>query len=185
MSSTRSARPPAAAQTEAGVVLSELKLRDTPSFRAARTQLEFLLKDPHAAAYPTGDPAIVAQASVAAMRDFYDAYYRPERATLVVVGDIDPDQIEARIRNRFAGWRGRGKAGADPVLAIDLTRPRGAYRTTPLQNLQVGFLIQAQDHLLLLRQCVGSFIAPQDAGRTAAKFLIERRRLPVSRTMRL
>ncbi|HET7085322.1 MAG TPA: insulinase family protein [Rhizomicrobium sp.] len=114
---------PAAARTEAGVVLSELKLRDTPSFRAASAQLEFVLQDPHAAALPNGDPAIVAQAPVAEMRAFYDAYYRPERATLVVVGDVEPGDMEARIKACFAQWRGRGRAGADPRIAIALSRP--------------------------------------------------------------
>src|SRR6185437_5777921 len=44
---------------------------------------------------------------------FYNAYYRPERATLVAVGDFDVDQMEGKIRAQFGGWQGRGKAGPE------------------------------------------------------------------------
>jgi zinc protease len=46
--------------------------------------------------------------------DFYRRYYRPERATLVVVGDVDPAAVEAKIKTRFADWRGQGPAGGEP-----------------------------------------------------------------------
>ena len=113
---------PAAAKTEAGVVLSELKLRDLPSFRALQSQLDFLLQDGHATALANGDPAVIAQAPITLIRDYYQAYYRPERATLVVVGDIDPARMEAKIRSRFADWKGTSVAGGDPHIAIARSR---------------------------------------------------------------
>ena len=113
---------PAAAQTEAGVVLSELKLRDSPSLRALQAQLNFLLKDAHATALPNGDPAVIAAAPVALMRAYYQAYYRPERATLVIVGDLDPAKVEAMIKDRFSDWRGVGAKGGDPSLVIPRSR---------------------------------------------------------------
>ncbi len=113
---------PAAAQTEAGVVLSELKLRDSPASRALQAQLNFMLQDAHATALPNGDPAIIAQAPVAQMRAFYQAYYRPERATLVIVGDLDPARVEAKIKQNFTDWRGLGTKGRDPDLVISRSR---------------------------------------------------------------
>jgi zinc protease len=113
---------PAAAKTEAGVVLSELKLRDQPSFRALKSQLDFMLQDPHATALANGDPAIIAQAPTALIRDYYQAYYRPERATLIVVGDIDTARMEAKIKKRFADWKGIGAAGGDPLLTFAQSR---------------------------------------------------------------
>jgi zinc protease len=44
---------------------------------------------------------------------FYDAYYRPERATLIAVGDFDVDEMEAKIRAKFSDWRGRGTPGPE------------------------------------------------------------------------
>jgi len=113
---------PAAAKTEAGVVLSELKLRDTPSFRALQSQLDFMLQDPHATALANGDPAIIAQAPTALIRDYYQAYYRPERATLIVVGDIDPARVKAKIEEFFGDWKGAGPAGGDPSINIAQSR---------------------------------------------------------------
>lgn len=113
---------PAAAATESGVILSELKLRDVPSYRALLSQLNFELVDAHATAMPGGDPAIVAAAPIQRIRDFYNAFYRPERAVLVVVGDIDPDKVEALIRGQFGGWQDAGAAGADPKIAVPLSR---------------------------------------------------------------
>src|SRR3546814_19516986 len=61
------------------------------------------------------------------LRDLYDRYYRPERATLVMVGDFDQVAVEAKIKARFADWRGRGPAGADPALGpIDYDRAPAA-----------------------------------------------------------
>ena len=111
-----------AAKSEAGVVGSELMMRELPSFRSAVARLEFLLQDKRAAQLPHGDAAVIAKGDVAQMRAFYHAYYRPERATMIVVGDIDPAAIEARIRKTFADWKGVGPAVPDPVFNIPLDR---------------------------------------------------------------
>ena len=113
---------PAAAETEAGVVLSELKLRDSPALRALQVQMNFLLQDAHATALPNGDPVVIAKAPVAQMRAYYEAFYRPERATLVIVGDLDPVRVEAMIKQSFSDWRGVGVKGRDPDLVISRSR---------------------------------------------------------------
>jgi zinc protease len=48
--------------------------------------------------------------------DFYKAYYRPERATLIAVGDFDVDAMEAKIRAKFGDWSNPAANGADPDL---------------------------------------------------------------------
>lgn len=109
---------PAAAKTEAGVVLSELALRDGPASLAREAELNFALRDAHATALPSGDPATIAKADTGELRKFYQAYYRPERATLIIVGDIDPKRIEQKIKDSFGDWKGTGDAGQDPLLDI-------------------------------------------------------------------
>ncbi|HEX9932574.1 MAG TPA: insulinase family protein, partial [Allosphingosinicella sp.] len=47
---------------------------------------------------------------------FYRRWYRPERTTLVMVGDADPALMEALIRARFGGWAAAGAAPAEPDL---------------------------------------------------------------------
>jgi len=41
------------------------------------------------------------------VKAFYDAYYRPNNATLIVVGDLAADDVERRARALFGGWSRR------------------------------------------------------------------------------
>src|SRR5690606_36211718 len=76
---------------------------------------------------PVGTEAVIRTAPAARLRDLYGRTYRPERATLVMVGDFDPAAVEAKIKARFADWQGRGPAGADPDIGtLDFKRPAAA-----------------------------------------------------------
>ncbi|MFP5449556.1 MAG: M16 family metallopeptidase [Alphaproteobacteria bacterium] len=106
-----------AVERERGILLSEERARDTPPYRIYKSRLSFLLKDQRLSQrYPIGDVEILRHAPATAMRDFYSAYYRPERALLVAVGDFDMDAMEARIVEAFGDWRVEGEAGEDPDL---------------------------------------------------------------------
>lgn len=113
---------PSAVETEAGVILSESAMRGTPSRRAGSAQLEFQLADPRASAMPGSDPSIIQHPSAPDLLRYYRAYYRPERAILTIVGDVDPDQLAAQITARFADWRGVGESGQDPVFKVPTDR---------------------------------------------------------------
>jgi len=59
--------------------------------------------------HPYGRPLSGSEASVADLtRDdlvkFYTTFYRPNNATLLVVGDVRPDDMERRAINMFGGW---------------------------------------------------------------------------------
>ena len=108
---------PAALEDERRVVLAEARLTDSPSNQADLARGAFWFDgQPAAQRGPMGDVDIIRRLTVEQLRTYYEAYYRPERATLVVVGDIDPGAIEAQIRARFAGWTGRGPPGGDPPI---------------------------------------------------------------------
>ena len=93
---------PDAFQAERGPVLSEERLRDGPGMRAYVAHNGFLLKGQLAAdRMPIGKVDVIQNAPVSELTDFYRAYYRPERAQVIIVGDIDPDAIEAKIRAKF------------------------------------------------------------------------------------
>ncbi len=117
-----------AVDRERGVILSERRARDTYALRNLIDSLEFgyggtLL----AARLPIGTEAVIRTAPAQRIRDFYDAYYRPERATLVITGDFDVDAMDVEVRRRFGDWQGRGANGADPVLGTpDFARRRAA-----------------------------------------------------------
>ena len=111
---------PEAVERERGVVLAEERGRASPNLRSYEDETRFLLgNDILAERFPIGLPDILRNAPRARLLAFYEAYYRPERATLVAVGDFDVDEMEAKIRSRFGDWSGRAGAGADlPPPAI-------------------------------------------------------------------
>ncbi len=105
-----------AMDAERGAVLSEERLRDTPGYRAIKQVVRlFFPDDVLTSRWPIGQTDVLKQAPVARIRDYYDAFYQPERATLIVVGEIDPAEIEAKIKKLFADWKSTGPAGHDPV----------------------------------------------------------------------
>ena len=114
---------PDALEAERGPVLSEERLRDGPGRHAFEAQSRFLLKGQLAPERsPIGKVDIIRTAPVALVADYYHAFYRPERAALIVVGDIDPDAIEARIKTRFSDWNPQGAGRADPDLGTPARR---------------------------------------------------------------
>lgn len=102
---------------ERGIVISEERTRASPGYRVAQARYRFLMKGqllPER--FPIGDVDILANAPRDRLADFYEAYYRPERTTLVAVGDFDPDHMEARIREGFRDWSNPAPDGAAPEL---------------------------------------------------------------------
>jgi zinc protease len=49
-----------------------------------------------------------------AVRGFYERWYRPDRATVIMVGDADPAVMERLIAKRFGDWRATGPAPREP-----------------------------------------------------------------------
>ena len=106
-----------AMDTERGVVLSEERARDTPAYRVFKDRLSFLLKGQLAAQrLPIGSVAVLSKAGAQDIRKYYEAYYRPDRTTLILVGDFDPAAIEAKIKARFSDWKPTAQPGPDPDL---------------------------------------------------------------------
>ncbi|MGV1860592.1 M16 family metallopeptidase [Rhizobium rhizogenes] len=104
---------------ERGVILSEEKLRDTPQYRGGIGFMNLLLPGQRVPLRsPIGKTDIIRNAPVDLVRDYYRSNYRPDRATLIVVGDIDAVAIEADIRNRFGNWTAATPAPAEPDLGV-------------------------------------------------------------------
>jgi len=108
---------PEAVDRERGVVLSEERSRDTPGYRVFVNTFAFQLagqRPPER--LPIGQTEVLKTAPAQRIRDFYQAWYRPENAVLVAVGDFDIDAMEAKIKARFGDWKGRGQPGTRPDL---------------------------------------------------------------------
>ena len=113
---------PAAIDAERGVILSEERLRDSPSFRAIKASFANSLAGTRVPQrWPIGLVETIKAANSARLRRYYEANYRPDNATLVVVGAIDPAAVEAAIKARFADW----KPAASPD-SVDIGTPHPA-----------------------------------------------------------
>ena len=115
---------PEAVNRERGVIISERRTRDSVGLRNAVDQIDFMLPDSlYSERLPIGTEEVLLNAPAARLKALYRRFYRPENATLIVVGDIDPADIEARITARFADWEAVGPAGIKaPVGKADLER---------------------------------------------------------------
>jgi zinc protease len=67
------------------------------------------------ALFPPSDPAIrhatpqtVESLTLADTKKYYDAVYRPDLTTIVVIGDISPDEAKSEIEKYFGGWKAEG-----------------------------------------------------------------------------
>jgi zinc protease len=108
---------PEAVDRERGVVLSEERTRDSPGYRVFVNTFGFQLQGQRPPQrLPIGKTEILKTAPAQRIRDFYQAWYRPENAVVVAVGDFDVDAMEAKIKSRFGDWKAVGPAGVKPDL---------------------------------------------------------------------
>ncbi|MBN2361405.1 MAG: insulinase family protein [Deltaproteobacteria bacterium] len=140
---------PAELDRELEVVLEEIKrAQDIPARQVSNALFETAFT-----AHPYRRPVIGVESSVRALtRDqvyaFYRRHYRPERMTVVAVGDFDGDQALERIERSLAGFeRGAGPAPPRPVEPVQSAqRVRLLNGETQESHLAFAWHIPAIDH---------------------------------------
>ncbi|MDG2004694.1 MAG: insulinase family protein [Novosphingobium sp.] len=117
---------PDAVDRERGVVLSELRDRNSFQLRNAIRDTKFLHPDAlYPRRFPIGDPELLKSATAEALKAFWAREYVPEHTVVVVIGDIDPDLVEKAIAAAFDGWQARPvdpQPGGGPVRLDDSGR---------------------------------------------------------------
>lgn len=110
---------------ERGVILSEKSARDTVGYRIQKKQFEALLPDSIIPKrFPIGEEEIIKSAKRERFADFYQRYYTPNRMTFVIVGDIDPGEIEERIKSTFGSMTNSNLPDLAPEIG-KATIPQG------------------------------------------------------------
>jgi zinc protease len=97
---------------------------------------------------PIGSIADLDKATLQDVRDFHDTYYKPNNATLVIVGDFNSDQALAWARKYFEGI----PASAKPIPRPNNPEPpqtaerdvEKSYTNTPLPAVVIGYKIPAR-----------------------------------------
>ena len=89
---------------ERGVIMEEWRLGRGANERMWRKQVPVLY---HGSRYadrlPIGQPEIIQQGPASRLRDFYRAWYTPDRMAVIAVGDVDPARMDSLIRVHFVG----------------------------------------------------------------------------------
>ncbi|MET4895594.1 insulinase family protein [Sphingomonadaceae bacterium jetA1] len=106
---------------ERPVVLAERREQPGPQVRYSdKVRETFFAGQPLAERSPIGQLATLEAATPEAVRAFHDRWYRPERAVVVISGDMDPALLARLVARNFGGWQGLGPSPADP----DFGQPR-------------------------------------------------------------
>jgi zinc protease len=136
--------------TEKKSVTEELRLRteNDPVARLLVKAQEALLGD-HPYAYDaSGSKDDVAAATVSRCRAFYDRYYHPNNAQVVVVGPVVPDRVLAVIRAAFGPLPAGGAPPSDVPSLLGWTFPANVdlqEDIPPVEVALVGVPLPAAD----------------------------------------
>jgi zinc protease len=79
----------------------------------------------------------------ATLSDFHSRFYRPDGATMIIVGDLpEPDELEARLESTFGGWEGRAvePRTLDQPQGAEARRIRAVPWPGPQSEIRVGFV---------------------------------------------
>jgi len=108
-------------EAERGVVLDEWRGSESSSDGRIFDTLEelFLAGSAYEDRDPIGTDTSISAMDAEPLRAFYDDWYRPDNAAVVVVGDIEPDDIEQGIIDRFEGATARGSSPERPDFTVD------------------------------------------------------------------
>jgi zinc protease len=123
--------------------------------------------------HPYGHSAIGSQQSLAAIsredvQRFYETYYRPNNATLIVVGNVDANALMPKLERAFGGWKSAevpkinfsAPPARDKAAIYLVDRPHAAQSV--IQIGQVGVARSTPDYfpLLVLNTLLGgSFVS--------------------------
>ena len=88
---------------ERGVIREEMRSYGGASFRI-REQIypQVLPGNQYAKRNIIGSEEVIMNFKPQVIRDFYHKWYRPDLQALIIIGDIDPDQVESKIKALFA-----------------------------------------------------------------------------------
>lgn len=90
--------------SEMTVVYNELEAAENHPFRVTLEKLRSAAFMWHNYGNSTlGAPADLENVSIEKLRDFYEMYYQPDNATLIVAGRIDPEETLSKIKQHFGG----------------------------------------------------------------------------------
>jgi zinc protease len=124
-------------RAEVPIVLAEKRERGGAAERVAdATRQTFYAGQLLATRSPIGTVESLQGANQASVRAFHARWYRPERAVIVAVGDVDPARLASEIAQWFGNWPTTGPAAPPPSFG-DPVAPRGSDPANPVGEVKV------------------------------------------------
>ena len=106
---------------ERGVIEEEWRVRRSAQLRLIEAALPTICKDSkYANRMPIGTMEVVKNFPYETLRSYYRKWYRPDLQALVIVGDVDPADIEKKLQEMFADI---APAPADAAVREDYPVP--------------------------------------------------------------
>lgn len=127
---------------ERPVVLAEQREQPGAQSRYAdAVRSAFFAGQPIADRSPIGTIKTLEAATAATVQAFHERWYRPERAVVIIAGDLDPALFERLISKNFGDWRGKGPNPRDPDFGAPKPVARPVVVTEPSIPAVVGFAV--------------------------------------------
>ena len=118
---------------ERGVIREEWRTRNNANGRMwNKIRAELYPNSQYGKRDIIGDTAVINNFEYQALRDYYTKWYGPDNQAIIVVGDIDVDAIEAKIKALWADVPPRENRGERPLHTVGFnTEPMVAIATDP------------------------------------------------------
>ena len=182
---------------ERGVILEERRTRRDASWRMFEKTLPYYYGDtPYARRTLIGGEEQLKTFKYESLTNFYKTWYRPDMQALVVIGDVDVDQIEAKIKSIFSDIPApeaptqkvihKIPDNAEPIVAV-LTDPEATgssievlWKSEPMpleyNSTDVGFMTDILKSYIsmIMRERFNDITAKPDAPFLNASFFIGR-----------
>ncbi len=105
---------------ERGIIREEWRTRTTADRRLWGASLPLIYPNSQYAKRDiVGDTAIINNFEYQTLRDFYHKWYRPDLQAIVVVGDIDVDSVENKVRTLFSVVPERENPAPRPIFPLE------------------------------------------------------------------
>lgn len=130
-------------ELEKGVVLGEIRWR-TESIPAPHQISDILLQSTVLDGYEVlGSPDSINTLDHKQLRNFYQQWYVPNNSEIIIVGDIDPQNAEAKIKEYFSSWKPKDLSDKDEITLTHTTDMTPVFIQSPEGSLSSVELIHA------------------------------------------
>ena len=120
---------------ERGVVLEEKRLGKGASERMRRVYFPIILNHSHYAdRIPIGVDTVLNNFDAATIKRFYKDWYRPDLQALIVVGDINVNEIEKEIKEKFSDLKNPAQEKPRTAYKVPLTGKNQFISVTDKEN---------------------------------------------------